>query len=140
MAFNAWHSSLSTQSVGASSHAIAQRTEKDTASMHIITLFTLLLLPGTFLGVRLAISYLRRLPNAPLTPNQSFFSTPIIAANGPNIKLNSTLGLLFLEICLPMMMFSLIVWAVYMGFKTRAWKKNALEAKNLLEEKGDQTV
>ena len=34
-------------------HAIAVRTEQETLSMHVITIFTLIFLPGTFISVRL---------------------------------------------------------------------------------------
>ena len=34
-------------------HAIAVRTEQETLSMHVITIFTLVFLPGTFISVRL---------------------------------------------------------------------------------------
>lgn len=51
LAFNAHYASVRMESVG-------ERTERLTSSMHIITLFTLLLLPGTFLGVRAATSVL----------------------------------------------------------------------------------
>ncbi|EMR68183.1 hypothetical protein UCREL1_4801 [Eutypa lata UCREL1] len=43
-------SSKRMENVTASMHDIAKTTERDTSSMHIITLFTLIFLPGTFLG------------------------------------------------------------------------------------------
>ncbi|CRK47547.1 hypothetical protein BN1723_007604 [Verticillium longisporum] len=49
---SAYRSALRAEKVTAAMHDIAKRTERDTASMHIITLFTLVFLPGTFLGVR----------------------------------------------------------------------------------------
>ncbi|KAK6085916.1 hypothetical protein SCUP234_02823 [Seiridium cupressi] len=72
-----------------SMHDIAKHTEKDTSSMHVITLFTLVFLPGTFLG--------------------TFFSTGIIGVgeNGGPWLFNMGLFELFIEICLPMMLITL---------------------------------
>jgi hypothetical protein len=44
--------SMRSETVTESMYDIAKTTERDTSSMHVITLFTLLFLPGTFLAVR----------------------------------------------------------------------------------------
>ena len=44
-------------------HAIAVKTERETVSMHVITIFTLVFLPGTFVAVRRA--QLLRPPSRP---------------------------------------------------------------------------
>jgi hypothetical protein len=106
---------------------IAKTTERDTASMHIITFFTLVFLPGTFLGVRLLLLCVGGTPHAPLTQTQSFFSTPILS--GPAVDgqsgwaFNSGLFLLFIWICLPLMISTILVWAGYMWVNHRRRKR-----------------
>lgn len=113
-------SSKRMEDVTASMHDIAKTTERDTSSMHIITLFTLIFLPGTFLGVRFLInSSFSKLPsNENLTSDQTFFSTPIFGEGnaGSNSSWTFDLGLfrLFLAICLPLMVVTTAVWAWYM--------------------------
>lgn len=51
--------------------------------------------------------------------SQSLFSTDIISRGDSGVKLDSVLGSLFLEICLPMMIISLIAWGFYMCLKRR---------------------
>ncbi|KAF7534429.1 hypothetical protein G7054_g6228 [Neopestalotiopsis clavispora] len=77
-------------------HKIALDTEKDTSSMHIITFFTLIFLPGTFLA--------------------TFFSTPIFG-DGSKTAFDNRLFLIFLEICLPLMVITLAAWMIYTRYK-----------------------
>ncbi|EEY16220.1 conserved hypothetical protein [Verticillium alfalfae VaMs.102] len=49
-AINARISALRVETVTDDMHDIAKKTERDTSSMHVITFFTLVFLPGTFLG------------------------------------------------------------------------------------------
>ncbi|CAI6087924.1 unnamed protein product [Clonostachys chloroleuca] len=74
---------------------IAQSTERDTASMHVITFFALVFLPGTFLG--------------------SFFSTPIFDTTSEESPWEMNWGLfwLFLKICFPMMVITILLWGMY---------------------------
>ncbi|CAG9948105.1 unnamed protein product [Clonostachys rosea f. rosea IK726] len=74
---------------------IAQSTERDTASMHVITFFALVFLPGTFLG--------------------SFFSTPIFDTTSKESPWEMNWGLfwLFLKICFPMMVITILLWGMY---------------------------
>lgn len=98
---------------------IARNTEKDTASMHVITFFALVFLPGTFLGVRYYCRSLLERESLPslLTDSQSFFSTPIFdgkADDGSSAwGFNGTLFALFAEICFPMMAVTLILWGLW---------------------------
>lgn len=96
-------------------HKIAEQTARDSASMHVITFVTLVLLPGTFLGVRLMTSYLKS-SRTSLTVGQTFFSTPIIQGpdNGEGWSTNHGLLWLFVEICAPMMVVTLAVWYAYL--------------------------
>lgn len=95
---------------------IARNTEMDTASMHVITFFAMVFLPGTFLGVRyfcrLSPVY-ESLPSY-LTDSQSFFSTPIFEGQAPDgssrWSFNGELFILFAKICFPMMIATLLLW------------------------------
>ncbi|KAK8041731.1 hypothetical protein PG993_006254 [Apiospora rasikravindrae] len=111
-------------------HTIAERTERDTSSMHFITFLTLVFLPGTFLGVRLfsalSSSYSHDAtidPSRALTLNQSIFSTPIFGdadeGSGKTWALNSDLLFLFLKICLPMMTVIVGFWILYRKYMRR---------------------
>jgi hypothetical protein len=110
-------------------HKIAKVTERDTSSMHIITFFTLVFLPGTFLGVRILLLVLSRYPIAALIRDQTFFSTPIIESNvdgsdsGTPWNLDERLLLLFMEICFPLMAFTIGVWFMYLRYKASRREK-----------------
>lgn len=132
-------SSKRMENVTASMHDIAKTTERDTSSMHIITLFTLIFLPGTFLGVRLLIiSLLSKFPSTEnLTSDQTFFSTPIFGEgdveSNNSWTLNWGLFKLFLEICLPMMVVTVAIWALY---KYRTKRMRAIVEKERSEQVG----
>lgn len=89
--------------------------------MHVITTFTLLLLPGTFLGVSQSYHSLRGSKQLILSI-QSLFSTDIISRGDTGVQLDFVLGSLFLKICLPMMIVSLFAWAFYLIHKHRRAK------------------
>lgn len=143
---------------------IAKTTERDTSSMHVITLFTLLFLPGTFLGVRLITSW-GKSGFESLTSTQTFFSTPIFGDSdagtstiadlvmGAGTPMDSQEGMssvdttwsfnwqlfwLFLEICIPMMVITITVWVIYMRYKSR--KRSKAEREQELSVKGDDLV
>lgn len=104
-----------------SMHDIARATARDSASMSVITFVTLILLPGTFLGVRLVTSSMRSTPGS-LTSNQTFFSTPIIDTpqdNAQSWEINRGAFLLFIEICVPMTILVMSIWTVYMAISRR---------------------
>lgn len=59
-------------------HTVAEKTQRETASMHIITLVTLVFLPGTFLAVRNVIldATAARVARAYNTSNQADYLPP----------------------------------------------------------------
>lgn len=100
---------------------IARATARDSASMSVITLVTLVLLPGTFLGVRLVTSTMRSSTDS-LTSNQTFFSTPIIGTpeeNPQSWEINRGAFMLFIEICVPMTLLVMLIWTAYMTYNRR---------------------
>lgn len=99
---------------------IAHATARDSASMSAITFVTLVLLPGTFLGVRLVTSQMKSTNS--LTSDQTFFSTPIVNApedNPQTWNINWSVFMLFLKICIPMTVLVMLIWALYMTFVRR---------------------
>lgn len=107
------------EAVTDSMYDIARQTARDSASMHVITFFTLVFLPGTFLGVRLMMASYLNSPAGSLTSDQTFFSTPILstpdAANPQSWNTNNGLLSLFFEICIPMMFVTVIAWYLYLN-------------------------
>lgn len=110
------------EAVTDSMHEIATQTARDSASMHVITFFTLVFLPGTFLGVRLLMTSYLKSSNFPLTSDQTFFSTPIVntpdATDTQSWSINNDLLSLFFEICIPMMGVTVLAWYLYL---TKRW-------------------
>ena len=103
-------------------HEIAVRTKQETVSMKIITLITLLFLPGTFISVCLRF---QRKYAGKLTVEQTLMSTDIIQyQNVPPSKDGEMFSMpalrLFLAIMLPMMFFTFVAWAgIYYYVKWR---------------------
>lgn len=100
---------------------IARATARDSASMSVITLVTLVLLPGTFLGVRMVTSSMKSSADS-LTSNQTFFSTPIIGTpedGNQSWTINWSVFILFIKICAPMTLLVMLIWAVYMVYVKR---------------------
>lgn len=132
-------SSQRMESVTESMYDIAKTTEKDTTSMHIITLVTLLFLPGTFLGVR-SIVYFSKLQSGILTDNQTFFSTPIFGggdggSDGQESRgwfLNEQLLWLFMKICFPMMLVTIGGWFAYMKYKSRGRSRTSRRGEGMV--------
>lgn len=113
-----------------SMYHMARQTARDSSSMHVITFFTLVFLPGTFLGVRLLLLPMimtALCPTPPaagfstsLTCDQTFFSTPILstspdAADPQSWGINRGLLALFFKICIPMMFVTVIIWYLYLN-------------------------
>lgn len=110
---------------------IARATARDSASMSVITFVTLVLLPGTFLGVR-QVTLTMQSSTDSLTSNQTFFSTPIIGTpeeNPQSWEINRGAFMLFIELCVPMTLFVMLIWTVYMAFVRRrrmgTWRGNS---------------
>jgi hypothetical protein len=106
-------------------HTVAVKTEQETVSMHVITIFTLVFLPGTFLAVSLGGPYVVALPSAALTYcKQTFFSSGVFQWDedghlGSEWVVRQQGIKLFLSICLPMMGIVLATWAVIYWFTRR---------------------
>lgn len=96
---------------------IARATARDSASMSVITFVTLVLLPGTFLGVRIVTSSMKSSTDS-LTTNQTFFSTPVIDTPQDGTQswaINWSIFILFIKICAPMTVLVMLIWTVYMA-------------------------
>ncbi|RYP87656.1 hypothetical protein DL770_004735 [Monosporascus sp. CRB-9-2] len=112
-------------------HRIAVKTEQETISMHVITIFTLIFLPGTFLAVRLAAPRLfSDLCTAALTSWQTFFSSGVLNWNDEGLLdsdwvLRSEALKLFLFICVPLMIVIIAGWSLMYIVVRR--KRNATE-------------
>lgn len=115
-------------------HKIAVRTEQETVSMHIVTIFTLIFLPGTFLAVSLLAlcwpHHQRGFPTAEaLTSPQTFFSSGILhwddgGALGYDWKLRKDGMKLFFAISFPMMALILAGWfALYLRARRKGGKR-----------------
>ncbi|KAI0020698.1 hypothetical protein F4780DRAFT_360551 [Xylariomycetidae sp. FL0641] len=98
-------------------HSIAVKTAQETVSMHVITIFTLIFLPGTFIAVRLLAppSLFQRPLTAALTWAQTFFSSGVLNWNDQGMLdsdwvFRSKALRLFLAICLPMMAIIIAGW------------------------------
>ncbi|ETS74007.1 hypothetical protein PFICI_13873 [Pestalotiopsis fici W106-1] len=97
---------------------IAGITEKETASMHIITLVTLVFLPGTFIAVRLAmlaVPSLSRSVEYLTTSSQSFLQSGVFQWKDQESLENAwqfrlPVFEMFIAICLVMMFLSFVVW------------------------------
>jgi hypothetical protein len=98
-------------------HTIAVKTEHETVSMHVITVFTLIFLPGTFVAVRYGWPCFRRWFNAGLTHIQTFLGSGVIQWNddgnlGADYMVLSRGMALFWYVSIPIMAVVLAVWAL----------------------------
>ncbi|KAI2621256.1 hypothetical protein GGR54DRAFT_94494 [Hypoxylon sp. NC1633] len=112
-------------------HDIAVRTEQETVSMHVITVFTLIFLPGTFIAVWTLVPRLRR---HILTWCQTLFSSGVIhwdddGSLGTDWVLRQGGLRLFFSISLPMMVIIVTAWLLlylYMRRKRQQEKQRLL--------------
>jgi hypothetical protein len=136
-------------------HAIAARTAQETVAMGVITFFTLVLLPSTFVAVRYGIQPLISAAWAAspsLTQSQTFFSSGIIQfdnndgnytdANGGgkmgDWSLRKPALKLFLVMSLPLMGISLGTWAIYRSAAFRKAREGLTSLElGLAEKPGD---
>jgi len=93
-------------------HEIAIKTKQETLSMHVITIFTLLFLPGTFLA--------------------TFFSSGVLHWDddgnlGSEYLVRGEGVRLFLSICLPLSAVTMIGWALMYGIARRWARRHARE-------------
>ena len=117
-------------------HEIAQKTKIETVSMKIITVVTLLFLPGTFISVSLSILYLK----SHLT-KQTLMSTPMVsfptAKPGFSLK-NIRIGALelFLALALPLLVGTFVGWRIVHNREQRKGKNSQSAPLDL--EKGEK--
>lgn len=113
-------------------HSIAIKTEHETVSMHVITIFTLIFLPGTFIAVRYGWPYFRHLIATGLTQMQTFFSSGAIKWDE-----DGTLGTdyiarpggmkLFFATIIPLTMVIMVVWGMFYWLARRRRKSSQNE-------------
>ena len=116
---------------------IAEKTERETASMHIITLVTLVFLPGTFMAVRYGLragSDIRL-----LTRSQTLFGSGLFQWNQNDPDMSFPIWKqeyfnLFAEICFPLMASVILIW--YVTYK-RSVQKRRPDGENKDEEMQD---
>ncbi|KAK3290430.1 uncharacterized protein B0H64DRAFT_427698 [Chaetomium fimeti] len=91
-------------------HEIAVKTKQETLSMHVITIFTLIFLPGTFIA--------------------TFFSSGVLhwdedGTLGSEWVVRDAGIRLFLSICLPLTVITITIWAVMYAFARRWARRHA---------------
>lgn len=103
-----------------SMHRIAVETRRETVSMHIITMMTLIFLPGTFIAVSYFVYFLKLVEKYLVScadNAQSFFQSGIFQWNdsrdfaGDWLVRNDAL-VLFFEISVPVTALVLLIWYV----------------------------
>ena len=104
-------------------HTIAVQTQKETVSMKVITVVTLFFLPGTFISVGASLLASHFYRQTDLTA-KTLMSTDIIrfqsgASDKPQRVYSSQALELFLEISLPLMALTFLVWAVWKRYQSR---------------------
>ncbi|KAI0450230.1 hypothetical protein F5B21DRAFT_508398 [Xylaria acuta] len=106
---------------------IAEKTEEETASMHTITIVTLVFLPGTFVAVSYALPMLHEQASTHLTSRKQtflgagFYQWPDTdeASSIPNYPIwRPSFFYLFVKISLILLAFTLLVWVVS---RVRRW-------------------
>lgn len=121
-------------------HDVALTTAHQTVSMHVITIFTLIFLPGTFL----AVSLLRLIFLGVALTGQTFFSSGILRWYEADELGDSKYTwatehdrlLLYIEIAVPMMLFIVLGWLI-LFLKSRTGRSEGGEAEEPAElEKG----
>lgn len=141
-------STIKMEQVTESMHTIAAKTEKDMALMHVITLVTLVFLPGTLVAVRFGLPlycyYSLRKFTASLTSNRTLFGSGLFQwdQNHP-LEMpvwKPELFALFAKICFPLMAGTLLIWlgAYLWATWRRGNKQEADEEQRLCD--GDEHV
>lgn len=126
-------STLKMEEMTESTKDLAEKTEKQTTSMHIVTLVTLVFLPGTFVAVRFGLPTFRKTTKF-LTDTQTFFSSGSFQwdqNNADTTKLpywKPEFFALFAKVCFPMTGIIFLVWlALYYGAYRRRHPAAMLE-------------
>lgn len=115
-----------------SMHKVAERTERETASMHIITLVTLIFLPGTFIAVRLGMPTLKlRKFTDHLTFDQTFLGSGMFQWDQNQPEAMPTwkpeFFALFAKVCFPFMAVIGLIWICAYWWTTRHGGKKHTE-------------
>lgn len=118
---------------------IARKTEQETVSMHVITIFTLLFLPGTFIAVRFGLPLLQYITTAALTLWQTFFSSGVFEWDedgklGKDWKMRGGGMKLFMAISIPLMLIVLSVW-FFVYWLVRRSRQNRQESGKITVER-----
>ena len=108
-------------------HTIAVQTQKETVSMKVITVVTLFFLPGTFISVGASLPASHIYQQADLT-TKTLMSTDIIrfqtgASDEPKRVYSSQALELFLEISLPLMAVTFLVWLIWNHYQNGRWSE-----------------
>lgn len=112
---------------------LAEKTEKQTTSMHIVTLVTLVFLPGTFVAVRYGLPSFRKYAEV-LTASQTFFSSGAFQWDQNNPESSQMpywkpgFFALFAEICFPMTGGIILLW--YLSYEWARWRREREEQKS----------
>lgn len=119
---------------------IAGTTEKETASMHIITFVTLVFLPGTFIAVRLALPSLTRSVQYLTTNSQSFLQSGVFQWKDEDAvesawMFRGPVFQMFMGICVVMMFITFVVWFfVFRCLRGRSRdRQSAIDEKDALD-------
>lgn len=117
-------STIKMEKMTKSMHKVAERTERETASMHIITLVTLIFLPGTFIAVRLGMPTLKlRKFTDHLTFDQTFLGSGLFQwdQNQPEAMptFKPEFFVLFAKVCFPFMAAIGLIWICAYWWATR---------------------
>lgn len=125
VAMQATKSSLKMEEMTKHMQEIADRTERETVSMRIITLVTMFFLPGTFISVSTPVFLL----SIPVTNGllQTLMSTDIIRFNDNHKTYSPSALKLFLAISIPMMGVTFCAWYVVYWFTNNRERVQRLE-------------
>lgn len=117
-------STMKMEEMTESTKVLAEKTEKQTTSMHIVTLVTLVFLPGTFIAVRYGLSVFRKLTEF-LTSGQTFFSSGSFQWDQNNADTTQMpywkpeFFALFAEVCFPMTGIIMLIWFISFYYARR---------------------
>lgn len=129
------------EAVTRSMHTIAEKTERETALMHIITVVTLVFLPGTFVAVSVAgllflipplpLRASNKLAEGSLTSVQTFLGSGLFqwAQNDSTMQFpiwRPEFFALFAKVCFPLMGATILVWLVayfWSNLRAMCWRQ-----------------
>ncbi|KAK4140569.1 uncharacterized protein C8A04DRAFT_14831 [Dichotomopilus funicola] len=112
---------------------IAIKTKQETLSMHVITIFTLIFLPGTFIAVSLTplLSFVPKIRNLTSHPfAQTLFSSGVLRWDedgtlGSDWVVRNDGLRLFVSICVPLTIVTISIWAAMYSLARRWARKHA---------------